>query len=261
MSRCLANGLCFSVIKKMTLFFLIFRALNVSAQTAKLDSVKPTENIKFRYNALIIPSVLIGYGIVGLESHSLQFVNTDTRNEIAEHADGKFRVDDFLQYAAVASVYGLNGFGVEGKNNFNDRTVILATAYLITAGTVVIIKKTGNVERPDGSSKNSFPSGHTATAFMGAELLYQEYKDVSMWYGVSGYLVAIGTGGLRLYNNRHWLTDVAAGAGIGMLSTKIAYWVHPVLKKIIFKGKDKTSGVMLPFYDGTVYGLSTSIKF
>ena len=251
----------FSISKKITLGFIILCAVNVCAQNAKTDTVKSVDNIRFDYKSLIIPSMLIGYGIVGLESHSLQFLNIDTQHEIAEHADGKIRIDDFLQYGAVATVYGLNALGVKGKNNFKDRTVILATAYLITAGTVVILKETGNVVRPDGSSKNSFPSGHTATAFMGAEFLYQEYKDVSVWYGISGYLVAIGTGGLRLYNNRHWLTDVAAGAGIGMLSTKIAYWVHPVINKIIFKGNDKTSGVMLPFYDGTAYGLATSIRF
>ena len=87
-------------------------------------------------------------------------------------------------------------------------------------GTVNILKQTGNIERPDGTSKNSFSSGHTATAFMGAEFLYQEYKDISDWHDITGYIVATGTGMFRMYNNRHWLTDVAAGAGIGILSTK-----------------------------------------
>ena len=38
-----------------------------------------------------------------------------------------------------------------------------------------------------------------------------------------------------MYNNRHWLTDVAAGAGIGILSTKIAYWLYPFLNSKLFK--------------------------
>jgi membrane-associated phospholipid phosphatase len=55
------------------------------------------------------------------------------------------------------------------------------------------------------------------------------YKDVSIWYGISGYIIASGTGVLRIYNNRHWLTDVAAGAGM-ILCTKTAYWLYPKCK-------------------------------
>jgi membrane-associated phospholipid phosphatase len=57
----------------------------------------------------------------------------------------------------------------------------MATAYIIMGSSVTILKNTSKVARPDGSDTKSFPSGHTATAFMGAEFLYQEYKDVSVW--------------------------------------------------------------------------------
>ena len=62
-----------------------------------------------------------------------------------------------------------------------------------------LLKKSTHELRPDGSDYFSFPSGHTATAFMGAEMLYQEYKDVSIWYGISGYIIATGTGAFRVY--------------------------------------------------------------
>jgi membrane-associated phospholipid phosphatase len=129
------------------------------------------------------------------------------------------------------------------------------------SGSVGILKRTTNVTRPDGSDTKSFPSGHTATAFMGAEFLYQEYKDVSVWYGITGYVVAASTGFFRIHNERHWLTDVATGAGIGILSTKIAYRIHPLIKKIIFKDKDKINGTILPFYNGRTYGLGLSMIF
>jgi hypothetical protein len=41
------------------------------------------------------------------------------------------------------------------------------------------------------------PFGHTANAFASAEFLWQEYKDVSIWYGISGYIIASGTGVLE----------------------------------------------------------------
>jgi membrane-associated phospholipid phosphatase len=75
--------------------------------------------------------------------------------------------------------------------------------------------------------------------------LWQEYKDVSIWYGISGY-VATGTGFFRMYNDRHWLTDVAAGAGIGILCTKTAYWLYPKCKNY-FSKKNKTSVMIAPF--------------
>ena len=96
---------------------------------------------------------------------------------------------------------------------------------------------------------------------MGAEFLYQEYKDISVWYGVAGYVVAAGTGLFRLHNEKHWLTDIAAGAGIGILSTKIAYWLHPFIKKTIFKDKEKTTGIVMPFYNGKEYGLGLTLRF
>ncbi|MDW5290337.1 phosphatase PAP2 family protein [Formosa sp. PL04] len=247
-------------MKYLFVCFCVF-ANNIFGQITPVDSIQKDEPLRFKYQALIIPAALIGYGVVGLESHTIRDINEGANNELLENIDDKFTVDDFSQYAPFLSVYALNAFGVKGKHNFKDRTIILGTAYLIMGGTVGVLKSTSNVMRPDGSSNNSFPSGHTATAFMGAEFLYQEYKDVSIWYGVSGYVVAAGTGFFRMYNSRHWLSDVAAGAGIGILSTKIAYWVHPLIKKHVFKDKEHTNGLVMPFYNGQSYGLSATITF
>ena len=249
-------------MKKVSLsILLVFSTLSLFGQDKKIDSIQATKNNRFNYKSLIIPTILLGYGVIGLESNTLIQINSNTNNELKEHIDEKLTVDDISQYAPFVSVYALNLAGVKGKHNFKDRTIILGTAYLLMGGTVNIIKNTGTVERPDGSSNNSFPSGHTATAFMGAEFLYQEYKNVSVWYGVAGYAVATGTGFFRMYNHRHWLTDVAAGAGIGMLSTKIAYWVHPYLKRHLFKGKSDLNGMIMPFYNDKKYGVGLAMTF
>lgn len=246
-------------ITKLLLLFLL--AFEATGQIKDTDSLQTQGENRFKYKSLIIPTVLIGYGVIGLESHTLQDINAEAKDELREHIDGKLTVDDISQYAPFLSVYALNLAGIKGKHNFKDRTIILGTAYIIMGATVNIIKNTGNVVRPDGSATNSFPSGHTATAFMGAEFLFREYKDQSIWYGISGYAIAAGTGFFRMYNDRHWLTDVSAGAGIGILSTKIAYWVHPWMKKHIFKDGKKLDGAFLPFHNGNEYGFGMVLKF
>lgn len=242
-------------------FFLFLSVLKANGQSASVDSANNDKNIQFKFKSIIIPTALIGYGVAGLISPALKDINTSVKNEFRDHDDKKVNWDDYAQYSPFLSVYALNALGIPGKNNFKDRTIVLATAYLIMGGSVNIIKKTSKVTRPDGSDTRSFPSGHTATAFMGAEFLRQEYKDVSDWYGITGYAVAAGTGLFRMSNEKHWLTDVATGAGIGILSTKIAYWIHPIIKKTVFKDKDKTNGIVMPFYNGRAYGLGLSMTF
>ncbi len=234
---------------------------SIQTESIEIDSLKKTEEVKFNYKALLIPTALIGYGFYSLENNNLKSWNTEIGNEIRNNG-GATAIDDFTRFAPAVSVYALNAFGVKGKHNLKDRTIILGTATLLMAGSTFAVKGITKVERPDGSSNDSFPSGHTAVAFMGAEFLYQEYKDVSVWYGVAGYVVAAGTGVCRMYNNRHWFSDVVAGAGFGILSTKVAYWIYPWMKEKIFKDKtDKINGMAMPFYNGKQAGLGFVINF
>ena len=240
----------------MNKFFIcvLLATFHSSAQqttTVSIDSTTLGRKLNFKYKQLIIPAVFIGYGVFGLESGQIKGFNSGLSAEVTEDIDEKTSIDDFSQYLPLASIYGLSMLGVKSKNNTKDKTIILATSYLLMGLTVTIFKKTTSVERPDGTSLNSFPSGHTATAFMGAQLMYQEYKDVSVWYGISGFAVAAGTGAFRMYNNRHWLSDVVAGAGIGILSAKAGYWLFPYTSKLFTKKNSKnTKTAMIPFYDG-----------
>lgn len=249
-------------MKKIFFPLLAFSLLGYGQAIENDSLANKTVVPKFNYKPLLIPATLIGFGLLGIENHNIESWNKQIREEVTEDIDEKITIDDFSQYAPMAAVYGLNAIGIEGKHDFADRSLIMATSYLIMSSTVLGLKSVTRVERPDGSSRNSFPSGHTATAFAGAELMWQEYKDKSIWYGISGYAVAAGTGMFRMYNNRHWLTDVAAGAGIGILSTKIAYWVHPYLRNKIFGNNDKkTASVILPFYNGRQIGLGLGMNF
>lgn len=256
------------IFKKAIFFLLLFLSFGLHAQDNSVDkkvdtlAVKSAEQLQFNKKQLVIPVALITYGVVGLHSDFLKAINSEVREEVQENIDHKFTIDDFLQYVPAASIYALSAFGVKSKNNFRDKTIILATSYLIMGVTVEALKKTTKIERPDGSNFNSFPSGHTATAFMGAELMFQEYKEVSPWYGIAGYAVAAGTGAFRMYNNRHWLTDVVAGAGIGILSAKAAYWLYPTVNDLLSSKKHKNrKSAFLPYYDGKQLGFGLVSSF
>lgn len=227
----------------------------------KRSKAKSNSPYKFRPAQLIVPAALIGVGAIGLESDWLKHQNHEIREELQENIDHKLTFDDFSQYAPIATIYGLDLFGVRGKHYVIDQTIILGTAYALMGASVISLKTLTKVERPDCSSRNSFPSGHTATAFMGAELLRREYWDVSPWIGIAGYAVAAGTGFFRMYNNRHWFTDVIAGAGIGILSVNAAYWLYPAITKTFFHKRFLKNVYLAPYASSQEKGLTCRIVF
>ncbi|WP_124980438.1 phosphatase PAP2 family protein [Nonlabens xiamenensis] len=227
------------------------------------DSLQDT-SLKFKPAALILPAGMITYGIMGINNDPVKRWDREIRESL--EPDGiKTNIDDYSRFAPIAAVYGLNLAGIEGKHQFWDRTLILGTSTLLMYSSVNLIKNNTSIRRPSGRSLSSFPSGHTAIAFMGAEFMHQEFKHLSAWYSVGAYSVAALSGFLRVYNDKHWFSDVVAGAGIGILCTKIGYWVYPMLKSIIFKKeKMNTSQASLsftPFYNGRELMLGTGIIF
>lgn len=131
--------------------------------------------------------------------------------------------DDYLQYAPAAGVFALKAAGVKGRNKMGRAAVSYAASAGIMAILVNSLKYTTKVDRPDGSKANSFPSGHTSNAFMNATFLHKEYGVVNPVYSIAGYTASSLTGIGRNLNNRHWISDVLAGAGIGILSTQLGY--------------------------------------
>ena len=173
-------------------------------------------------------------------------------------------VDDYSQYVPFAAGLGLGMVGVESKHCFTDRLLVGATSAAAVGIMVRGLKMVVDEERPDGSNFDSFPSGHTATAFVGAEIVRTEY---GLGYGIAAYTIAAGTGFLRVYNGRHHVVDVLAGAGIGVLGARIGYWLLEPEKRLIakmFKKKDSDLSMsMLPFVsslDGSA-GVAFAIAF
>lgn len=141
--------------------------------------------------------------------------------------------DDYLQHVPLASLLLLNGLNFTTPTHGIRRQIMLGgSSLLLTEIATQSIKVLTKIQRPDYSNNHSFPSGHTAWAFAGAELIWQEFGVRQKWIGIAAYSVAGMTGLLRIYNNRHWTTDVLAGAGIGMLSVKLNYFIdHYISQK------------------------------
>jgi len=243
----------------------------VSAQTlnpATTDSlpVKSTSIMMRRQNppnvkSFIIPAVLVSYGLVSLGNNAIRRLDYSTKNEIQEdHPLFAHHLDNYLQFAPMVAVYGLNLAGVKGKHGAVDQTALYLLSFGIMGVSTTGIKRLADRNRPDGSNNYSFPSGHTANAFMAAEFLNQEYRDVSPWIGYAGYTVATATGVLRLYNNKHWLSDVMAGAGLGIASTKVAYLIYPHLRKMVI-GKQSMRYSMVPTYQQKAAGIAFNGTF
>ncbi|HKG05942.1 MAG TPA: phosphatase PAP2 family protein [Pedobacter sp.] len=224
--------------------------------------VQDTAYAKPKVASFIVPALFVGYGLISLSGKNvIRDLDLTTKDELQEdHPLFAAHADDYLQFAPAAAVYGLRLAGVKGKHSFADATGLYLLSEAIMGGTVRGLKSWTQRLRPNGSASNSFPSGHTANAFASAEFLNQEYKDTHPWIGYAGYTIATATGILRMYNNKHWLSDVVAGAGLGIISTKISYLVYPGLKRVVI-GKGSTNYTLVPVYQHRGFGLSFNGRF
>jgi hypothetical protein len=225
------------------------------------DSVKsqlkaPIVQVPIRLKTLLIPGALFAYGVVTQNNGGLRVFNDQAKEYIWDgKPHGRPYVEDYLLLVPAAAVYGMNIFGVHGQNNLIDRSIIYGMSNAIANGFVFGLKYFGIEQRPDSTDNYSFASGHTAEAFVSAEFLHQEYKGRVHWtVTAAGYAVATTVAYLRMYHNKHWLSDVVAGAGIGMASTRFSYYLYPLMKHIIFGSKkikeDRGKGALIyPMYN------------
>lgn len=258
-------------IKRFTLLIILLKfSLRIYAQdslylqnVAQKDSLIRIDYLD--YKKLVIPVSLISAGAISFAIPAIKKIDISVRREVKEHELSNSKLDNYTQFIPAAMVYGLNIAGIKGKHNFKDRTIILAISQTFTSAIVIPSKLLINEERPDNSNNLSFPSGHAAIAFSTAHFMFNEYRDSNYWISLSGYPFAVFTSIYRIINNKHWATDVLAGAGIGILSTELAYWLYPKLT-ILFKGKNKkTLSMISPYfqksYQQKSFGLNYQLFF
>jgi membrane-associated phospholipid phosphatase len=219
--------------KPSVLLALIFFAANaINAQTPDSSAIHKKEKKKFYqtglFKAAVVPAALIGYGVSTIHGNGF-YSSYDAYKDVHKLNFKGTHIDDYLQYAPYAELALLAIFRIKCKNDFINTGLLIIKSEILMNAIVFPLKALTHITRPDSvnpARDRSFPSGHTANAFLAASIVHKEYKHKSIWYGVGAYTIAVSVAALRMLNNRHWEADVFAGAGIGMLSVHMAYLTH-----------------------------------
>jgi membrane-associated phospholipid phosphatase len=240
--------------KILTVALVIILALvsqyRVWAQSIDSTYQKPKWYKSKAFNVLLAPTLLATSSLVLFDP------NGGEHTIISDIPGFKTVVDDYLQFAPIAIVYGLDIAGVDARNDVLNQSLMLVKAELIMAALVFPLKSITAVPRPDGNGDDSFPSGHTAQAFLSATFMHKEFGHLSAWYSIGAYAMATTTGVFRILKNRHRLTDVLMGAGIGILSVNLAYATH----RYRWGKQKKHAYKILPTYNRGSLGVYFSYK-
>jgi membrane-associated phospholipid phosphatase len=263
-------------LKKIALILLCVISLGASAQvtdtakkklgdTIKKDLLTAPDTVKKLHSnpkSLIAPAILIGYGFSSFAIKPVRDFDFYVQGRYHKFTPNfNTTAESYFLFAPVAIVYGLNLAGVEGKNVFIDRTAILGLSSLILGGTELSLKHVTHRLRPNLADYYSFPSGHTGAAFLAAEFLAQEYSSKSPIYTVIGYSFAVTTGIFRMANRDHWFSDVVAGAGFGIISTKAAYLIYPYIRNALtHRDKNGKKFSFMPTYQDGAPGLAFAMQ-
>lgn len=183
-------------------------------------------------------------------------LHNNVRDKVGQNFS--YKIDDYTQYAPIVQLYTSKALGFKTENNWFNQTKYLIISNIVSSTIAVSLKRIINKVRPDGDI-HAFPSGHTMFAFTNAAVLHKESAYNSRIWANSGYLLACVTGGFRIVNNRHWLSDVLAGAGLGIIATELVYHYKPFKKFNPFKSSKKIS--VLPTAYKNAYGFLFKYRF
>jgi len=246
------------VISKLVLYILFFSFLSVNAQkneskssinNAQLSDTLQTNKKRSLLKKSIVPASLISVGLIINNSDFEKNLQENLRNSVGN--DYQVSIDDYLIFVPIVQMYAADALGMEAKNHWFDQTKNLFISNAISAGITELLKNLIVKTRPDGTTQ-SFPSGHTSFAFTNAAVLQNEFQETSVFYAYSGYAFAATTGVFRMLNNRHYLSDVLVGAGIGIFITQLVYHFEPFKNFNPFKKSKNIS--LFPQYKESTYG-------
>lgn len=204
-------------------------------EPARAQVAEQRDSSSFRARELIVPGVLMtsGAGIQLLAHKSIDFpVKDAVQRWRTRWGDVPYYSYTFKYISALPLVMdaGLGLVGVPAEHGFLDRSIEAGLAMGVVSFSSLMMKGLIDSPRPDGKDNNSFPSGHCCIAFVGAELVRMEYG----WgWGAGAYAVAATVAFLRSYHNRHYLSDLLMGAGMGILSAHAGRWLLEPTKNLL----------------------------
>ena len=211
---------------------------------------------KPQLSTFILPSTLIVSGLILNKDE----VKNDVRNWVRDrYAIPNTGIDDMLQHSPMVMMYLGDLVGQRPVDEVMRQTRHLLVSQAMTLGTMLILKEGLDVQRPNGG-RVSFPSGHTAYSFAGATVFYHAFKKESKWLAYLAYVPATITGAYRILKDKHWVSDVVFGAGLGILSSQLSYHFN-IWNSATVKGKKKDK---LNFSIGMAsnsYGLGAYLVF
>ena len=222
-----------------------------------MDTLKTNKKKSSFLRKAAFPTGLILGGSLLSDSNLEKDFQSFVRRQTGD--DFLYRIDDYTRYVPLAELAIAKVAGVKSKNHWFDQSKNLFIAGYATDWITFKLKKAIFKRRPTGRQSNSFPSGHTSFAFMGASVLRHEYQDTSPFLAYSGYLFASTTGGFRIANNEHYISDVLVGAGIAMLITELVYYFDPLIPWNPFKKSKQVT--LFPSIDDERYGFAFSMQF
>ena len=220
-----------------------------------MAQVKDSIRSKKIIHRSILPTAFIGAGILVNNSQFEQDLQENLRNSVGD--DFNSDMDDYFQYVPIAELYIADILGVKSRNHWFDQTKYLLISNLFTSSITHGLKRLTLKTRPNGSPY-SFPSEHSTFAFTNATVLFNEFNETAPILAYSGYAFATTTGVFRMLNNKHWLSDVLVGAGIGILVTELVYYFEPFKAFNPFKRNNSIS--FIPKITDQVYGFYFSYK-
>lgn len=206
---------------RKSLTFLLSMLLFLKAFSQQIDSLQYNEPYRFKYTQAIVPTAAIIAGTT--------MMLTEKRADLipGKKGIGYFGyLEDWAVYAPTIANAGFDLAGMKSRTDGANKFAIGVKTSILTLGSVTALKYLTKKNRPDGTDDKGFPSGHAATVFAGATALSMEYKDNYPWVPYAAYGFAAGVSSLRVVHNKHYWSDVLVGAGLGILSSKLAYWTH-----------------------------------
>ena len=151
-----------------------------------------------------------------------KLVNNNTAENFFKPGELLGELGTLLGSASVVYAFGR----IKDQPRVSHVGMDLIQSLVISEGLTQTLKYSTRRERPDHSSKNSFPSGHAADTFAFATALE---RHLGWRYAVPAYMFASYVAVSRLPANRHWFSDAVFGASVGIIAgrTVTSREAHP----------------------------------